>query len=323
MKKALRLILMYFILYISCTLLGTLFYSFYLTVLNFVAGQKMDLFVFETLMDSLFIVAIAMCFLILPFLSYYRIRHVGGFLQTVAYILMVVLTFAALLPGVLHFRNVFYDNYPTTNKFSHLSGGYFRESNDKVYYFTKDFSSNPITGDTTTIVIDTSENGTVTVEKVPDTPDFPLYQDAAPFKEILAKQAFGNGMFGTQGLIKGLVDDAIFSFSRGIKYYLGFILVGLALASIYGITQFFNWKLLNAFFVIVNTVLILIANTFYYSSAAEGLKSSLGRNKLIVSLNKILDEPILSCFYLIFTILMVVIGIVAMIVKKHKSKKRA
>lgn len=321
MKKAINLIIMYFVILLAGILIGTMFYSFYLNVLNFVAGQELDIWDTDILMKSLFFVSIAMCFLIFPLLSYYRVRHPGGIPQAITYILLSIFTMAVLFPATIQLKIKYYENFPQTTRITHLSGGYFRQSGDKLYYFTKDFVSNPVTGeDTTTVIIDTSENGIVSVEKVKESSDFILYKDAEPCKEILVKKAFSGIITSNKGIFTVLVERAEDAFHKGLLPCIGFMTIALALCSVYAMTAFFNWKLLNTFTIILDTVIILIANAFYQTAGADGIKNSLGNTRLMNWLGHYFDEPLLDSFFVILAILFLIIGIVSSIVKKHKRK---
>ena len=85
MKKALKLIFMYIILIAAGLLIGTLFYSLFLDVLNFAAGRKMIILNLVELKKAFFVVASFMMILICPLLIYTRIRHKGGVLQLIAF----------------------------------------------------------------------------------------------------------------------------------------------------------------------------------------------------------------------------------------------
>lgn len=321
MKKAINLIIMYFVILIAGIAVGTLFYSFYLNVLSFVAGQELDIWDIDILMQSLFFVAIAMCFLIFPMLSYYRVRHPGGVPQAITYVLLSIFTMAVLFPATIQLKIKYYDKFPSTTRISHLSGGYFRQSGDKLYYFTKDFSSNPVTGeDTTTVIIDTSENGIVSIEKIKDTPDFPLYKDAEPCKEVLVKNAFSGTINSNKGGITVLVERAEEAYHKGLMHCIGFMSIALALCAVYAMTSFFAWKLLSTFTIILNTVIIIFVNGFYQMPAADGIKNSLGNGRLMTWFGRYVDDPLLVSFYIILSVLFIVLGIVSSAVKKHHKK---
>lgn len=320
MKKAIRLIVMYFIFYIVLTLLGTLFYSFYLSILSFVAGRKLNILEVGNLLQSLLYVSILMCFLIFPFLSYYRIRHVGGIFQTLAYVLLVLFTYLIFLPGLVNMKKNCAQKYPVVNTTYPLTGGYFRESNGKIYYFTKDFISNPINNtDTTTIIIDTAENGEVSVEKLKDYPEFQLYQAAKPFREVLIKETFSSEMLSKYISFDIIVQKTINSLEKGRSFYLGFISIGLAFGAIYAVTTFFKWRLLNTFLIIINSFVIVGLSNFYSSPHADGLKKLFGGGKLITALQKNTDEPILTCIYVLFSLIVIIIGIIVSIVNHKKA----
>lgn len=313
---------MYFAILILGLLVGTLFYSFYLNVLNFVAGQTLEIWDADIIIESLFYVAIAMCFLIFPILSYYRARHPGGIPQTITYIVLSAITILLLFPATIQLQKKYYDKFPQSNRITHLSGNYFRQTGDKVYYFTRDFITNPVTGDNTTaIIIDTTENGKVEIQEVEDTPDFELYTAAKPFKEILAKTAFEGSSFSNgRGYITTVVNKAREAFDKGFSFCLGFMAIILAFASMYALTSFFQWKLLNAFVIILNSWLFISAMGFYATPAADGLRNALENNRIMDWCKGYVDDPALICFYVIISIVYIITGIVNSAVRKHKKK---
>ena len=98
MKKALKLAVIYLIILIFGTVLGTLLYSLYLNLLGFVSGREISFFSDEELFKSVFIVMPCMLIFIIPVISYYRIRHPGGILQLIVYMVLCLLTWALLMP---------------------------------------------------------------------------------------------------------------------------------------------------------------------------------------------------------------------------------
>ena len=323
MKKAFTLVLRYFVILIAGTLVGTLFYTFYLDVLNFVAGQDLDIWSIDIIMQSMFHVAIVMCFLIFPFLSYYRIKHSGGIGQNVAYIILFFLTVLLIFPFILRMKNTYLEKYPPVSRIAHLSGGYFRPSADgeKVYYFTRDFYSNPINGDdTTTVIIDTSENGIVEINKIKDTPDFPLYQETEPYKEILVKKAFGRLQVFEDGIFHLLVDKAEIAFDKGVTFYLGFSSIMLLFASIYAFTSLFKWKLLSTFVLILNSVLIVLLYNIYNSPICMNLRNRLGNNRLMYWLSNYIDEPPFMFVCVIISVIFIIAGFITGIVRNRKKR---
>lgn len=322
MKKALNLVFRYFTILIAGTLIGTLFYTFYLNVLSFVAGQDLDIWSLDIIMQSVFHVAIVMCFLIFPLLSYYRIKHSGGLAQNIAYILLFFLTAALVFPGVLKLKKMYFEKNPPVTRISHLSGGYFRTNTDgsKVYYFTRDFFSNPINGDdTTTVIINTSDEGKVEIEKIKDTPDFPLYEEAKPYNEILAKKAFGRLKIFEDGIFHTLVEKAEIAFDKGFTFYLGFSSIMLLFASIYAFTSLFKWKLLSTFVLILNSVLIVLLYNIYNSPISLSLRNRLGNNRFMYWLSNYTDEPPFMFVCVIISVIFIIAGLVTAIVRSRKK----
>ena len=98
MKKALKLALIYFIILIIGTILGTILYSFYLNLLGYIAGKEISFLTNSELLNSFFYVLFCMLLFIIPVIAYYRIRHPGGILQFVVYVVLCLLTWIILIP---------------------------------------------------------------------------------------------------------------------------------------------------------------------------------------------------------------------------------
>ena len=139
MKKALKLFVIYLIVLITGTVLGTVLYSFYLNLLGFIAGREIKFFTDQELFKSAFYVMFCMLLLVLPLISYYRIRHPGGVMQLVIYIILSLATWIVVMPCSLKLKSYCNKkfNFETTRE--PLSPNYFRKVDNNVYYFTKEF----------------------------------------------------------------------------------------------------------------------------------------------------------------------------------------
>ena len=147
MKKALNLALMYVTVFFTSVLIGSFMYTLYMDVVGFIAGQKLNFFDMDQIIRAIFLVSYCVCFLMCPFMNYYRIRHPYGVPQLIAFIILVLFTWGGLYPGLHFLEQKVYDARPQSTQISHLSGGYFRKTGNKVYYFTRDFYSNTYTND--------------------------------------------------------------------------------------------------------------------------------------------------------------------------------
>ena len=193
MKKALKLALIYLIILITGTVLGTILYSLYLNLLGFVAGREINLFDDTEIFQSLFYIIFCMMILILPLISYYRIRHPGGVLQFVVYLVLCILTWALLMPLSFKLRDFCMRKFSRELKYESLSPNYFRQVDNDVYFFTREFQikQKGRSAEAPVIIIDTSENGIVEFKTMGDYPSLDINQKAMPFREIQVKRIFG------------------------------------------------------------------------------------------------------------------------------------
>lgn len=322
MKKALKLITTYFLLLLCGLLFGTIIYSFYLNVLNFVAGNDIVLFSISELARAGIYVAYCMVFLICPVISYYRVRHAAGFSQTIAYVIICLFTWGLLFPGIILINKV-YDKYnDSDNTRTFLSQGYFRPGDEHVYFFTKDFSENKNhMYDTVGVVIDTTDDGIVTVENVSDDYKMELKQLAYPYKEIQVKQSFfmrGNTVPIT---FSTLIYEGKKSFGKGIIPYISFLSLALLISVLYIFSNFFEWRLLNTTVIFVFTSVILSVNSIYFSTSFDFIRNKISSIGFFETLSKYMDNPLLVCTNLFLTIIIIVVWIVHTAIKNHKNKE--
>lgn len=324
MKKALKLALIYLIVLIIGTILGTILYSFYLNLLGFIAGRDIVFFKDEELFKSLFYVLFCMQIFILPLISYYRIRRPGGVLQLVVYIILCALTWVLLMPASIKLQDYCSRKFNFVKSSETLSPNYFRKVGNDVYYFTKDFSVS-VQGraaEAPAIVIDTTENGQVEYRTVADYPSLDLNRKAAPFREIQLKNIFGEDESPVPidfKLLYSMISGAYFG---GLTHLLTLISFVLLLCSVYGITGFFDWRLLNSVILFITTALILCLNSLYFSPQFNGIKATIMNNGFFRSFGRIVSEPILFLINCLFAVIFITAGIVKYAVKNHARKVR-
>ncbi len=296
-------------------------YTLYMDVVGFIAGQKLNFLDLDQVLKAVFVVSYCVCFLMCPFMNYYRIRHPYGVPQLIAFIILTLFTWGGLYPGLHFLEEKVYEIRPSSTQISHLSGGYFRKSGDKVYYFTRDFYSNPITeDDTNTIIIDTSDDGDVTFEKIKDDPDFELYSVAKPYNEIQAKESFSTNYYDIGLNFRLLFDKGLECYNLGWTYFLGYVSIALVLASLYAFTSMFSWKLINTTVVFMTSILILCVNTFFYSPVQTKFMGKVNSNEIVNWLNRFFDSSAIVILNVITAIIFIVIGVVRFVIKNHKAK---
>ena len=324
MKKALKLALIYLIILILGTVLGTILYSFYLNLLGFVAGRDITFFKDEELFKSLFYVLFCMQLFILPIISYYRIRHPGGILQLVVYIFLCLLTWLLLVP--LSFKLGDYCNrkFSFETKTESLSPNYFRKVDNDVYYITREFQQS-VPGraaEAPVIIIDTDEYGGVEYTNIADYPNIPLNRKAEPYREIQLKKIFGEDENPVPINFKLLYSMIGGSYSGGLPYILTLISFVLLLCSVYGVTNFFDWRLLNAVMLFIITALIFCLNSVYFMPQYEDIKIRIMKIGFFKALGGVVSEPLLFILNCFFALLFITVGIVKFSVRAHARKAK-
>lgn len=324
MKKAFKLILIYFIFLILYLFSGTLIYSFYLDVLNFIAGHEIVLFDTTIIIKAFFTIAYSLTFIICPIVSYYRIRHSAGVAQTVCYLVICIITWGIYLPGIYYLNNYCNQNIKTEISSSSLSDGYFRKTDSKVYYFTDEFKKDGNAfGESSSATINLTNNGTIKFEKVYDYPTAEFNRKAVPFKDILIKDTF------TSSLVKMPIDFNVFirlikkCFADGLnwKYIILLLSVACLICSLYGITNVFEWRLLNSVLLFFVTTLILIVNSTYYKPVFSSIINKLTDNGFFYTIGTFVEEPLLFVINVLFMLIAITIGIIKFCVHKQSLKK--
>ena len=324
MKKALKLALIYLIILILGTVFGTLLYSLYLNLLNFISGRDITFFNDTELFQSLFYIMPCMLIFIIPLISYYRIRHPGGVLQLIIFLVLCGLTWVVLMPATLKLKEFCIKRFSLENKREYLSPDYFRKVDDKVYYFTREFESNGSSGiaEAPAIIIDTTEEGGVDYRMIGDYPGFALNKKAAPYREIQLKKLFADNENPVPVDFSLLVFNINNAYTGGFKAIWLLLSFVVLLCSVYGITNFFDWRLLNAIMVFITTALILCLNSVYYAPQFDILKARIMDNGFFRFFNGIVKEPILFLINCFFALLFIASGIIKFAVRKHAKKAR-
>ena len=324
MKKALKLAMIYLIILIVGTVLGTILYSLYLNLLGFISGRDITFFTDSELFLSLFYVMPCMLIFIIPVISYYRIRHPGGILQFIVFIILCLVTWIILMPVTLKLKDFCSKRFNTNIERETLSPNYFRKVDNDVYYFTREFQSDAPgkTAEAPAIIIDTSEYGDVDYRLLGDYPGFALNRKALPYREIQLKKIFGDGEKPIPINFKLLISKTQSAYSGGLRQLLLLLSFVLLICSVYGITNFFDWRLLNAVMLFVSTAVILCLNSVYYEPQFDILKSRIMDNAFFRFLNGIVSEPILFILNIVFALILIISGIVRIAVRAHAKKAR-
>ena len=275
MKKAISLLFMFIIFLFAGSILATLFYSFFLGVLNYVVGLKVSIFEIDTIINSFFYILPLIIMLIPSVLSYYRVRHFGTLPQIITYLIICVLSWGVFLPLTIKAQEHYFRNNSIVYQKNELTPNYFRQDKKFVYYFTKELSSDKYSKNIVpTVIIDTSEEKSIEIKNNIISKNFVLYRDAYPFTDIIIKDTFSTNKLRFFIDYKSLLDYAYSSLNHGISFYLGFLTLALALTSLFAFTNIFSWKLLNSIFIIFSTIILFFINTYYFSPSLDSIKTS-------------------------------------------------
>ena len=315
MKKAFKLILMYFLTLVLATAAGVLFYSIYLSIQNYVTGTDFVFFKKEEFVRALFYVASCVLMLICPAMIYVRISNRGSIPHFITFVLLSVLTWGILLPLHTKFEKKVLYNAKDSSRM--LTGGYFREDGDKVYYFTRDFN---VPYKTQTIVIDKTENGPVTVEEFGASRDFVLFRNSAPYSDVLIKNIFSPGEASQPLLSFSLImQHARNAIAKGWTFWLSFLSMALLLCSLYGAADLFRWRLLNTGFMFVASFGVLAGNTlFFHPTVVSFCRQYINNRRFFIFLSKFMDYPLLVLLNVLFSLVFIIIGIVRFATRKKR-----
>ena len=318
MKKAFKLVLKYFLVLLIGTAIGMVFYYVYLEMQASVAGMPFSFFQKEDLLRSLLYVLGCVLLFICPAMVYIRISNKGGAGNFIAFILLSAITWAICIPALIHFEDKYV--YQSKDSSKILTGGYFRECEGKVYYFTSNYNQNPYSS-TTTVVIDTSDDGTVEIENIAPSRDFILFRDSAPYSDVLIKNTFGETTRNPIISFALIFEHARNAFSRKWTFWLGFLSLGLLISSLYGAAELFRWRLLNTGFLMTATFAILAVNTCYYHPVITSLRRQyINNRRFFIFLSRYIDDPLLVMVNVIFSLVFIIMGIVCFASRKKRSR---
>lgn len=323
MKKALKMILLYLFFLIIGITIGTVLYSIYLNVINSVAGIDINLFDFSIIRKAFFYISACIIICISPVVSFVHIRKGSGISMLITYIILSFVLWGIALPTVVHFGRQYDFNNPIT-KVSNVafSADYFRKGNDKVYYFYEDVENGSVQKEVPAAVIDVTQYGKVEYKPVTNNNTFELSTNAKPYRDISIKESFGNSRissFINFHVIISRVDNALL---HGKTFFLAFLSFGLLLCTLYGISKFYDWKLMNVGTILAVTLIILFVNSYctVYPVFAN-LIEKINSKKLFVFLSNYMDDPFIVLSNIVFSLLLIVLGIVNFVYRKKKMNK--
>lgn len=294
---------------------GSLLYSLYLNVLESVAGNKLVFFDAANYLKALFFVMPCVCIIICPIIAFAHIRRTGGVILRLFYVFLSLLTWIIILPITLCYGEPFLNRSNTRD--SGLSSGYFRQEDNKVYYFAQDLS---FYEDSTAIIIDTDRLGQVSVEKMDEISANSLYEKSYPYTDVLVKNTFKNGYlpkFVDFGVIIKNADSAL---NAGWSYWLAFLSLGLLLCSTYALSGLYAWKLVNVGNILAVTVVALFVNSYVLvNPTMYSAIVTINNLKFFAFLGQFMYEPFLVLLNIIFSVIIIIIGIIKLIIRKKNK----
>lgn len=324
MKRALKLLGEYILFYVIGTLLGTIIYMIYQQLLVFVSGGALLGFSLYDFPKYLCYVAACFVFIITPVILYYRIKRRGTIFQLFFY-LIVSLVFWNLLMPFSYKGYLKLEEKSAERKENHpLTKGIFRESDGTVYFFAKDYDPDANGEELIpTVVIETEDEYPVSVRNFKQNSEIGLVEDAVPYRDIVVKERFSKGKNSTIN-IGQILERGMIAWNKGITFWIGFMMLGFALCSLYAFVNFSSWKLVNTSIVITMTLAIIIVNTLYFLPICDGIRNSdFAESVFFVFCERFVDDPILNLFNLIIGLVCILLGIISLIVHRRGLKKSA
>ena len=147
-----------------------------------------------------------------------------------------------------------------------------------------------------------------------------MNRKAQPFREVQLKNIFGensNPIPVDFRLLNSMISGA---YSGGIQHILTLISFVLLLCSVYGITNFFDWRLLNTIMLYIITASIIIWNSFYFAAEFEAVRNRVNNFGMFKALGGIVNEPFLFITNIFFALVLITMGTIKFAVRKHAQR---
>lgn len=320
MKKALRLVFVYFAFLVAGIVLWTFLHSLFMGILAMTAGERVPVLSIRRIPDSFMFCAPSVIFLSGTFMSYYKIRRPGGIPQFLAFAVLSLVSWCFILPSFVLLGKSWYKTHEIYgNSASELSAGYFRRYGDDVYFFTREVEAAGEDG-IPSVVIDTSSEDGAVFRNVRAGEKAFIYNSARPYSDVLVKQAFSSGVtFRNMLDFRALIRRTQRAMNAGFSFWLGFLSLGFVLSSVYGIAGVFRWRIMNVTAVLVVTAAILVVNSAYFlPSSVPVWRNSIATGRLFVFLSGFVEAPFLTVVNVVFGILFSVIGAAVFFTRKNE-----
>ncbi len=321
MKTIFSVLLSYIFLCIVGIAGVSVLFMIYFGCMNYVVGQPLDLISFESFKVgfelALPLVSISVpMFLILSLIRHSKKNKIIGIITTTV---LACSAWAFALPFLLSHESVSVENAPVGK--STLSSGYFRLSGNSLYYFTKMNSDNTADG----IVINVAQGSTEKIFfSVLDDSKVSI-PDSEPFSDILVKRTVEFPKLLSDSLYDlyylGRAGKA--AYEKSYANWLIFCLLGVSLICVFMLSGVSRWRLINAFFVIVFTGIVIKANAICY--AVPMYKPYLGflysANEKLSASFSMFDCPIAVAVNIVLILIMCILGITGKIINHSKVQE--
>lgn len=194
-----------------------------------------------------------------------------------------------------------------------ISGGYFRESDNKLYYFIDDS-----VGQKANVLVlnDTKSNvdfGNLICMDVSSSSSF--LAESNPYKDPLIKKSMDNRSTFLFGFFYMIKERAAAAWKRNIVSWLFFCAFGFAACTAYGFVHASSWRLVNVMMIVIYEGFVFWFNNLYFTGIFSSMRKFL--NELLLGENfsrgaffveNSIDFP-LFLMNIIFGIVAIVFGI--------------
>ena len=106
----------------------------------------------------------------------------------------------------------------------------------------------------------------------------------------------------------------------GWKYLFCVLSMALLISSLYALTSYFEWKLLNTVILFFGTFLVLCVNTAYYYPIFDVVKHKIMNNSFFNMLGTYINEPLLFVLNTVFVLVCIILGIVMLTLGGRKNE---
>lgn len=237
----------------------------YIGITNYVVGQPLILFSFEAFRQG-FDISFPLVVIFIPmFLVLSMVRH-SGKNKVIGIITTTVLCLASwcfAVPAFLEYE-IGSAGIVSVLKKQHLSAGYFRISDGELYYFTHVDAEGISDG----IIINTGNNSTIENSFKVVAGEKTAISGSGDFSDILVRKDVE-----MPAAVKLCLSDLYFLSKAALKSFRAshfswwfFCSFAVALICVFMISSLSSWRLVNAFYVVAATGLVIKLNTVCYGA---------------------------------------------------------